>query len=438
MTQAAAPRQNLRYLLLSNFALALAVRAVTTVVALFTIPWLIDALGVTLFGVYAVIVSVTGFAAFVDSGLAVHVRTLVAESTARDDPVAAQRAVGAGVTLLLLVAGFLLTAFSASLFLLPWPSWLGAEAAAVQEPVLLALFAYIALYALSLPLLPALRALEGLQRTPYVTALTIVPSALLFVGVFLLKDQHLGLLPFVAVAGIGPVIVGILGVVRLARVSRALLPQRHSLNLSQAKSLVHGTWPMVVVSVALSLSYTLDPFVIASVLGPRSVVEYTLANKMSQIANLTFVASAPILWTHFTRARARGQRGQRRLLNRLIAAYSVLAVLGGIMLIWLGPTLTSLWSGGAVHSPRGLFTAFAVWGVALASHLPAAMLQTDSRSVRIQAGTTSVMAVVNVVLSLVLVHYVGVAGPVWASAAALAVCHAGPMLWRAQRVAGAE
>jgi hypothetical protein len=66
------------------------------------------------------------------------------------------------------------------------------------------------------------------------------------------------------------------------------------------------------------------------------------------------------------------------------------------------------------------------------------MAQTDAVALRFQAKTTSIMALANVFGSLVLVRHLGVAGPVWASAASLLFLHALPLILRARRRAALE
>lgn len=68
------------------------------------------------------------------------------------------------------------------------------------------------------------------------------------------------------------------------------------------QGLLRDSWPMVLVSIFLGLSYSLDPLVINFAMGPGAVAEYALAAKITQITSLVFVSAFPILWTHFARA----------------------------------------------------------------------------------------------------------------------------------------
>lgn len=432
-TAEAASARQLRAALLSNSGLTLVLRVVTTALALLTVPWLIGALGASGFGIYSVIVGITGFLTFVDAGLAVGVRTRVAEATARGDVAEARRAVAAGVVLLGVVALGLASTVVLSTLIVPWSDLLGATSTRFEPVAVTALALYIVLYAVALPMLPAQRALEGLQRVKVVTALTAVPGVVLFAGVYVLREQD-DLLPFTLVASAGSVVAGACGVLALWRLSSDVFPRSVRVTRPDLQVLWAASWPMVVVSIALSLSYALDPVVIASHLGAEEVAEYALANRITQIGNLVYVSTVPVLWTHFARQRGHGNF-DFALVRRLSLTYVVVAACVGAALVLAGPAATEFWSRGAVRSSSGLFLAFAVWGTVLAVHLPAAMLQSDARSLRFQACTTSLMAAVNVPLSLVLVNVLGVAGPVWASALTLAVLHATPILWRARRLA---
>lgn len=422
----------LRRALITNSFVAVTVRVVTMCAALFTTPWLIGALGVPGFGVYSALISVTAFAAFVDAGLAVTVRTSVAEALGRDEVNAAREAVESGVVLLAGVALALAGTFAASLAVLPWRAWLGAPGAGGSAAVT-ALAVYVGLYLLAVPLLPAQRALEAVGKTPLVTALALVPSAILLAGAFALRQGPRSVLPFGVVAGVCPLAVGLGGVALLRLRARDIVPRRFAIRPDVLRFLWRGSWPMVVVSVALSLSYSLDPILIGAVHGPGHTAEYALAAKIVQVTNLVFVSSVPVLWTYFAKRRGRGEQSGREV-RRLSIVYTAASTVIGASLVLVGPRLTGLWSDGSVESPRALFVALAAWSVVLAGHLPAAMLLTDHDSLRFQARTTSVMAACNVGLSLVLVRTIGPTGPVWASAAALAACHATPVIWRARRM----
>lgn len=418
--------------LAQNSFLALAVRVCTTALSLATVPWLLDALGVEGFGLYSVIISVSGFLAFVDGGLAVGVRSRVAASIARGDPDSAREAVAAGLALLLVVAASLLGLFAMSLALIPWSTLLGSTSNAQGKQAVLALTAYLVLYAASVPLLVGQRALEGLERTRTVTLLTVLPGVLTFGAAYVLKDRTDNLSAFTAIAGAGPLAVNLVATWFLRR---SVLPWPRLIvhtRYRAVRELWSLGWPMIIVSVALSLSYTLDPFVIAAHLGPQAAAEYALANRLSQVTNLVLVSTVPILWAHYAKQRALGEVSSSGVM-RTSALYGLIAAVLGAFLVTFGPAATDVWSDGQVLAGRDLLCAMAVWGVILALQLPAAMHQTDLRSLRFQAMTTSIMAGVNVLLSLVLVRKVGVAGPVWASACALAVCHATPLLVRTAR-----
>lgn len=425
-------QHELRMALVSNSVLTLGLRVMTTVLALLTVPWLLSALGATGFGVYSVIVGITGLATFVDAGLAVGVRTRVAEAAARGDAEGARRAVSSGFALLVMITFAVALLFLVSTAFVPWTRLLGASSTRFESVAVTALGFYLLLYVLSLPTLPAQRALEGVRRVKAVTALTAVPALVLFAGIYALRDQH-ELVPFAVLAGTAPLITGIIGVLLFRRLASDIFPRRFKVGRSDLHSLWVASWPMVIVSVALSLSYALDPVIVAANLGADAVAQYALANRIAQIGNLVYVSTVPVLWTHFAQQRSLNT-GVPGVVPRLTLVYACVATGVGAALVVLGPAATELWSRGDVRAPQQLFLAFAVWGVVLAAHLPSAMVQTDPRSLRFQACTTSVMAAVNVPLSLVLVTVMGVSGPVWASALTLSVLHATPTIWRARRL----
>jgi O-antigen/teichoic acid export membrane protein len=191
------------------------------------------------------------------------------------------------------------------------------------------------------------------------------------------------------------------------------------------------SWPMMIIGVALSFSYTLDPIVIAWKHGADAAAQYGLANRLVQFGTVVVTASAPVLWSSSVRARLQtGRRTDRRGAHGHARLFALISAILGSGLVVIGPFATRVWSGGDVESPRLVFVAFALWMVVLGYQLPLAMQLNDRDGLRFQALTTSVMAAVNVGLSLVLVGVIGSAGPVLASGIALLVCHLVPMAWR--------
>ena len=56
---------------------------------------------------------------------------------------------------------------------------------------------------------------------------------------------------------------------------------------------------MVVVSVGLTFSYSVDIWIVNRFLGTTSAASYSIANRLYQLAVVLITAGAPALWVHY-------------------------------------------------------------------------------------------------------------------------------------------
>lgn len=429
--QTEASERGLLRLVVKNSALALVVRIASMAVAVVTTPILIRELGTQGFGAYSAVTALSAFLVFADQGLAVGVRTRLAEENGAANHAAAREVIGSGLAMMLLIAAGLVLAALLSGLLVPWGSVLGKVGDQTPDAARLVPI-FLAVVSAGLIAVVAPRALEGLNKTPFVTASALVTSAYMLVGIVFLAYTDAGLSGFVLFAALSPLPALLTcWLVLLGLDASAMRPALSDISMKTMGSIWLGSAPTLIISLALSFAYSLDPLVIAHYLGSRATAEYAVIAKLSQIGLLVVTAASPILWTHFASRRARLPRAEGDLW-RLTACFGFAGVAIGGGLVALGPLTVSLWTQGQIGAPRSVLLAFAVWGTILAAHLPVASALTSDSDLWFQARTTSLMALANVVVSIWLINVVGISGPVWASAACLLTLHAAP-LWNRYR-----
>jgi hypothetical protein len=118
-------------------------------------------------------------------------------------------------------------------------------------------------------------------------------------------------------------------------------------------------------------------------------------------------------------------------LTRLTIWFAVSGLVIGLGLVLLGPTVSAWMMHGRSHAGPGLMAPFAALLFLQAASYPAGMWLTDSAGLRFQAVRASVMAAVNLALSIPLARLVGAPGPVLGSVAAFASVVFVPSLRRA-------
>ena len=404
-------------------------RVVTALLSLVTVPLIVSSLGVERFGALSLVLSLPGLGGFLDAGLGAGIRTASAEAHARGDAQGEVRSFVSGLVMLLGASMVMAVLVSPFLF---WTDW--AVATSVQGSNIklgLSAAAVVLMFLLSVPLLAASRAIEGFGAAHIVAAAGVVPSLVLLGGAYLLQlNESRNVLAFAVLSGLSGLASGVLLTVIVVRrlYRRPARFERH--NSALMRSMWTTSWPMLIIGVALSASYSTDSIVVGSLLGARAVGQYSIAARLSQLLTLVIYSTAPVLWVHYVRRRTEAVQETMRGVVGVSVRYAGVTALLAAGFVLLGPRLSMFWTSGTVDVGRSLFAAFAAWAIVLAFQLPLAMFLNDPPGLRFQAWTTSIMAAGNLPLSVILCQRLGPSGPVWSSATCLLLFHALPMCLR--------
>jgi O-antigen/teichoic acid export membrane protein len=404
-------------------------RVLTALMGLLTVPILIQYLGPNAYGSYTAIISMSTVFVVADQGLAVGVRTRIAEDLARGQHAAAYANYLAGRRLTHLACSALATAGLLVAFIFPWEKYFAIEHAR------LAIASYLVCNSLSLVATVRLRALEALGRSSMVASLPILGSGWLLATIMLGVGLNAEPLFFLATAGLYNLLPLMVSSLALRRhLPRAQQDPDSGPPTTDLRSAFTDSWPMAVVSLMLALSYGVDPILIGMALGEADAAQYSVTARLHQLALVLVTAATPVLWTHMAAERVNGVLTVNAMWRRTVPLL-VLAIVAGAGLVLFGPLVIDIWISGAVAPSSALLWAFAAFLIVVSLQVVPGTALTDAASLRFQVKTTTLMAAVNLPLSLFLALQWGVSGPVWASAIALASCH-GSMLWlRAVRAA---
>jgi O-antigen/teichoic acid export membrane protein len=190
---------------------------------------------------------------------------------------------------------------------------------------------------------------------------------------------------------------------------------------------------MAIIGAALPVAYQSDRLVLAHFSTISAVAMYSAAAQLFTPLLSLVAVSGQALWPLFRARQSRSQAVKRSELLLYTAVFATIGALGALALVLAGPTAACWLTAGAVR-PSGVL--MAVFGSLLAIHaihLPAGMLALDPAGMRFQAKTSTVMALVNVPLSILLAAKMGAAGPAIASAVSIAAVMLVPTQLRVYR-----
>jgi O-antigen/teichoic acid export membrane protein len=402
---------------------AAAFRGVSMVGTFITVPLVLGELGTVQFGVFVLVTQLATLLLFSDLGLGNGLVSSLTGAIAVGDRERARSLVSSTWYLLIAVAVAGGAAFAVAYPLTPWPAVLGVEEARASD-VNAAVLVFAVLFLLGVPASIAqkvhLARQEGLQANLWQALgamLTIVATVACVVA-------SASLPWFVAAAVGGSVVAGLVNCAWLFTRVKDVKPDRHTVRRTTLRFMAGSGALFLVLGVAGAVAYQTDALVISHILGPADVTTYNIALRLFVIPGLAMSFVLAPLWPAFSDAFARHDMAWvRQTMRRALIWGAAVNLPIAVLLVLFGRPLVDLWLGSSkVELPWLLLVSFGLWTALNALSGPFAMLFNGAHVVRFQVVCAMAMAVTNVVLSIMLTRWLGVAGPVLGSAIAQTVC----------------
>lgn len=407
---------------------AAAFRAISMVGTLVTVPLVLGELGTVRFGVFVLVTQLATLLVFSDFGLGNGLVSSLTTAIAVGDRDRARSLVSSTWYLLIGVAVTGCVVFAVAFPIVSWSSLLGVEEARTSD-VNAAVLVFAVLFLVGVPASIAqklhLARQEGLQANGWQAI-----GALLTIAATVACVVESASLPwFVAAAVGGAVVSGVANCLWLFARHPEVRPGRHAVSRTTVRFIAGTGVLFFVLGVASAVAYQTDALVISHILGPADVTTYNIALRLFVIPGLAMSFVLAPLWPAFSDAFARHDvPWAQRTLRRAVLWGAAVNLPGALLLVLFGQELVRLWVGSEVSMPSLLLVSFGLWVALNAVGGPLAMLLNGAHVVRFQVVCAVAMAVTNLVLSITLTHWLGVAGPVLGSAISQTVCILVPSL----------
>lgn len=413
---------------------AIIARLVMAMTLLLTLGIAARALSQPEVGVVVVLTTLAVFLGFGDFGLGAVLMTRLPAVLARDDLEGARTLVRTTFSTLTCTGAVFLAAGMASAYVLPWPSLLGAGALS-ESSVRLAVMIVFACGGLAIPASVGARVLASMQ-SGYVVHMWNAANGvvvLLLVGAFSLWDAP-SWMYVLAIAG-SPTVLAILQTSWVFwRRFPQLRPDSLSVSLGTALALIRSGGLFAIMSICTVISYNIDSLVVSSVLGASDAAVFSLAARMFVLVGGTLSLASQQMWPALADAITRGHIDWA--LSRYRRTLAVSTALNGfacLVLVVLGQQLSVIWVGEALKPPMSLLIALGVYTVVSTCVTQSVYLLAAVERVKAIALLGVLMTIVNVVLSILLTHLIGISGPILGSLAALVLVLAGPVIFLTRR-----
>jgi O-antigen/teichoic acid export membrane protein len=401
-------------------SLSAATSGAAKAIALFTtavsVPLTLGYLGSERFGVWMTLSAIVALLGFTDLGLGNSLLNGVAHAAGHEDRRLIRSNLSNGIVMLSGVAIVFGVVFAVVYERIPWAAVFNVSSPAALSEAGPAAAVLVACFLIGLPASAFPQVRLGLQQG-FVNSMFIAGGNLAALA-FVIGAIRLQLgLPWLVLAMAGAPLLATLsnGLTLLVRTSW-IRPGFDALRMSVARSLLRVGLLFLVLQLAMAVAFTSNSIIIAAMLGPSAVAEYTVVTKLFLIPTLLVGLALAPLWPAYREALSRGDvEWVRRTFRRSLRLSLSVAGSVSAVLVVIGVPLIAVWVGNSVEPSFGLVLAVGIWTTLSAVGNAFAMLLNGAQLMRLQVVTAVVMAIANILLSIALTARIGIAGVVWGS-----------------------
>jgi O-antigen/teichoic acid export membrane protein len=374
-------------------------------------------LGIERFGLWMTISSLQTFLVFADLGIGNGVLNAVADASGRRHTREMQASIESGLLLLgsiSLVILFLLA--STYHWLHPGP-FVGVRSGVALREAGPAFAAFGICFAVDVTGSLIQRIQLGLQLG-FLSSLWQIAGSVLAVLGLLLAIEIRASLPILVLAFCGPPVLTkfVNGYFFFVRVRPDLRPKFRSASWGATKNIGRLAILFLVLNLAVALAFQSDNLIIAHILGPEAVAQYSVPQKLFGLITLVMATLIEPLWPAYGEAIGRGDGGwvQKTLIRSLILTV-ICASLLGVSFTLAGPRLIHLWVGDKIHASSVLLIGLAFWAVIQAGGNAVAMFLNGASVIKPQIMIAIAFAGCALLIKIRAVEHWGVDVMPWAT-----------------------
>ena len=405
-----------RRVVLSALASALA-KMISVATMLISVPLTLHYLGPERYGMWMTISSFAAILAFADLGIGNGMLNAIAAAHGRDDPVTIRSYISSGFFALSLVAIGLLGIFAAAYQLVPWPTLFNVQSEVARKEAGPAVAVFFICFALAIPLSIVQRVQMALQRGFLSSLWQCLGSAFGLIGV-LVAIGYKASLPWLVLAFVGTPLIALAinHVLFFGHMQRQMAPVFRSITRGAATQLLRAGMLFMVLQLVVAVAYASDSLVIAQLLGPAAVADYSVPERMFTLITMIIAMVLSPLWPAYGEALARGDDTWiRQTLRRSLIVSVALSFSCSFTLIFIGPRLLELWIGKAIVPSTALLVGLAVWKTVEAGGTALAVFLNGTQHLKIQLLVAVSVGILAMTLKIVLTPILGISGTTWAT-----------------------
>jgi len=392
-------------------------RGIGVFATLITVRLTLSYLGTERFGLWMTISSLQAFLGFADLGIGNGLLNIVAEADGKDDVAGMRQYIGSGMLLLALIAGLILLTLAGTYHFVQVGSFFNIHSVLALSEIKPALAVFIICFALAIPFGLVHRVECGLQLGFLSSLWQLAGSLLVLAGVLLVTHLRGGLPMLVLAASGAPLLATFVnGYLFFGWMQRDLLPTFRLVSFESSRKIARLAFLFVVLNIGVALAFQADNLIIAHILGPEAVTQYSVPQKLFSLISLGIATLLDPLWPAYGEAIARGDgRWVKRTLVWSLTGVVCLASLMGATFVAFGSQLIHLWVGDKTHTSLILLAGFACWTVIQAGGSAVSMFLNGASIIKAQVIIGGIFATCALVIKINCTHHWGINAMPWAT-----------------------
>jgi O-antigen/teichoic acid export membrane protein len=394
-----------------------AAQATNTLTTFISVPLALRYLGQERYGLWLSITSTLAFLGFADLGIGGGVINCVSEAHGKDDSRLAAEYVSSAFFMLFSLAVVLGLVFLVVFPHISWTWLFNVSSAQARSELGPALFVFIVCFLFSLPLGVVQRVQIGYQEG-FINNIWQIGASLLSLGMLLLVIYlKVGLSWLVLALAGAPVFVTFLNGLSLFGFRRPwLLPRLRAVRAIAGRKILRLGMLFFILQVSIALGYQKDNLVISHFLGADKVAQYAVPMKLFMIAPIFLSFFFMPLWPAYGEAITRHDfLWVRRTFRRSMIMALGISLSSAIGLFFFCRPILKIWVGPSIQPPLVLILGLSLWTVVNSVSGPIAMLLNGASIIGFQVVCSLAMAATSLTMSIFMVRWIGLPGPILAT-----------------------
>jgi len=409
-------RDRYRRIALTSASLT-AAKVIGMAVSLVTVRLTLSYLGVERYGLWMTVSSVSTFLAFADLGMGNGLLNAISEANGRNDPEAAKRCVASIFYFLMALAAASVVVLCAFYGAVPW--WKiynvhSSRAIAESGP---ATGVFLLTSMLAMPLSVVQKVQLGFQEGFFSGLWQSLGSVLSLAGTLIVLSNKGSLVWLISAFSGGQVLALAINAAHQFLVRRPwLLPRLANFSWVTCRSLARVGTQFLVLQIICLVGFSTDTIILAQKVGPASVAQYAIIQKLSGIAMSIQIIGVSPLWPAYTEALARKEHAWiKRTFYRSVIACVCIGIFAAVPQIVFGNAIIRFWTKTSLNISLSAFCAAGVWLVLYGYGAATATLMNGVGQLKVQIVSGALFALASIVAKLAIARQYGVAGVIWAT-----------------------